>query len=71
MKNKMKKEKVNGLEREYTDEEIQNIRENFRKAFGEPYGLMYGNVKELTSNKESVMRKFIKVGDKFYHFMFR
>lgn len=71
MENKMKKEKVNGLERKYTDEEIQNIRENFRKAFGTPYGLMYGHVKELTSNKESVMRKFIKVGDKFYHFMFR
>ncbi len=67
----MKKEKVNGLERGYTDEEIQNIRENFRKAFGIPYGIMNGCVKELCSKKESVMKKFIKVGDNFYHLIFK
>lgn len=67
----MKKEKINGLEHGYTDEEIQNIRENFSKAFGTPYGLMYGHVNELCSKKESVMKKFIKVGDNFYHFIFK
>ena len=67
----MKKEKVNGFEHEYTDDEIQNIRENFRKAFGTPYGLMYGNVNDLCCNKESVMKKFIKAGDYFYHFILK
>jgi hypothetical protein len=67
----MKKEKVNGLERGYTDEEIQNIRENFSKAFGIPYGIMNGCVKELCSKKESVMKKFIKTGDYFYHFILK
>lgn len=67
----MKKEKVNGLEHEYTDEEIKSIRENFSKAFGIPYGIMNGNVKELCSKKESVMHKFIKVGDYFYHFIYK
>ena len=67
----MKKEKINGLERGYTDEEIQNIRENFRKAFGIPYGIIDGRVKELCSKKESVMKKFIKTGDSFYHFIFK
>ena len=67
----MKKEKINGLERGYTDEQMQNIRENFRKAFGTPYGLINGNVKELCSKKESVMKNFIKVGDYFYHLIFK
>lgn len=63
----MKKEKVNGLEHEYSEETCKTIRENFRKAFGTPYGLMDGNVKQLCCKKESVMKKFIKVGDYFYH----
>lgn len=67
----MKKEKINGLEHGYTDEEIQNIREIFRKAFDTPYELMNGNVNDLCCKKESVMKKFIKAGDYFYHFIFK
>ena len=70
-KRRMKKEKTNGLECGYTDEEIQNIRENFRKAFGIPYEIINGNLKELCSKKKSVMYKFIKVGDYFYHFIYK
>jgi len=67
----MKKEKINGLEHEYNDDEIQNIRKNFRKAFGTPYGLMYGNVNDLCYKRESVMKKFIKIGDYFYYFILK
>lgn len=67
----MIKEKINGLEHGYSDEEMNAIRENFRKAFGTPYGLMYGNVNDLCCKKESVMKKFIKVGDYFYHFILK
>lgn len=68
---KMKKEKINGLERKYTDTEIKSIRENFIKAFGTPYGLMNGNVKELSVKKDSIMNKFIKVGDYFYRLIYK
>ena len=67
----MVNKKINGLTRNYTDEEIKNIRENFRKGFGVPYGLINGNVKELCSKNESVMNKFIKVGDYFYRFIYQ
>lgn len=45
--------KKNGLEHGYTPEEYANIRENFKKAFGTPYGMIDLDIKHLlgTSGK--------------------
>lgn len=66
----MKQKKANGLEHEYTDEEIKGIRENFKKAFGRPYGIISARLKELTSKRSEVLEKQFYIGRQFYVFLY-
>ena len=67
----MKQKKVNGLEHGYTDEEIKGIRENFKKAFGRPYGIISARLKELTSKRPEVLENQFYIGRQFYTFLYK